>query len=88
MNKKKGLDFKHKEVINIKNGTRLGYVAPKGTFKIGGGVEKSLFEALSDTIKEARAQYGAIIPWYIMTSNSNDLDIPTFLRKNKGLGNK
>ena len=34
-------------------GTRLGYVAPKGTFKIGGGVEKSLFEALSDTIKEA-----------------------------------
>ena len=26
MSKKKGLDFKHKEVINIKNGTRLGYV--------------------------------------------------------------
>ena len=25
MSKKKGLDFKHKEVINIKNGTRLGY---------------------------------------------------------------
>ena len=33
-------------------GTRLGYVAPKGTFKIGGGIDKSLFEALSDTIKE------------------------------------
>ena len=37
-------------------GTRLGYVAPKGTFKIGGGVDKSLFEALSDTIKEAREE--------------------------------
>lgn len=26
MNYKKGLDFKHKEVINIKDGRRLGYV--------------------------------------------------------------
>lgn len=26
MNDKKGLDFKHKEVINIKDGKRLGYV--------------------------------------------------------------
>ena len=26
MNYEKGLDFKHKEVINIKNGKRLGYV--------------------------------------------------------------
>ena len=29
-------------------------MAPKGTFKIGGGIEKSLFEALSDTIKDAK----------------------------------
>ena len=43
-------------------GTRLGYVAPKGTFKIGGGVEKSLFEALSDTIKEEREKYNTNIP--------------------------
>lgn len=53
-------------------GTRLGYVAPKGTFTIGGGVEKSLFEALSDTIKEAREKYSAKIPWYIMTSRENN----------------
>ena len=26
MNDKKGLDFKHKEVINIRDGKRLGYV--------------------------------------------------------------
>lgn len=53
-------------------GTRLGYIAPKGTFTIGGGIEKSLFEALSDTIKEARKKYNAKIPWYIMTSRENN----------------
>lgn len=53
-------------------GTRLGYVAPKGTFTIGGGIEKSLFEALSDTIKEARQKFSAKIPWYIMTSRENN----------------
>jgi len=53
-------------------GTRLGYTAPKGTFKIGGGVEKTLFEALSDTIKEAKEKYSAKIPWYIMTSRENN----------------
>ena len=53
-------------------GTRLGYVAPKGTFTIGGGVEKSLFEALSDTIKESRLKFSAKIPWYIMTSRENN----------------
>jgi len=53
-------------------GTRLGYNGPKGTFKIGGGVDKSLFEALSDTIKEARGKFKANIPWYIMTSRENN----------------
>lgn len=53
-------------------GTRLGYVAPKGTFKIGKGIDKSLFEALSDTIKEARETYHVSIPWYIMTSRENN----------------
>ena len=53
-------------------GTRLGYVAPKGTFKIGKGIDKSLFEALSDTIKEAREKYNVAIPWYIMTSRENN----------------
>lgn len=53
-------------------GTRLGYVAPKGTFKIGKGIDKSLFEALSETIKEARDKYHTAIPWYIMTSRENN----------------
>ena len=67
-------------------GTRLGYVAPKGTFKIGGGVEKSLFEALSDTIKEAREKYNAIIPWYIMTSRENNNATEKFFEQHDFFG--
>ena len=67
-------------------GTRLGYVAPKGTFKIGGGVEKSLFEALSDTIKEAREKFNARIPWYIMTSRENNNATEKFFEQNDFFG--
>lgn len=63
-------------------GTRLGYVAPKGTFKIGRGIDKSLFEALSDTIKEAREKYNTSIPWYIMTSRENNNATEKFFEKN------
>lgn len=67
-------------------GTRLGYVAPKGTFKIGGGVEKSLFEALSDTIKEAQKKFKTIVPWYIMTSRENNNATEKFFEKNEYFG--
>ena len=67
-------------------GTRLGYVAPKGTFKIGGGVEKTLFEALSDTIKEARKKYNINIPWYIMTSRENNNATEKFFEKHDFFG--
>lgn len=67
-------------------GTRLGYVAPKGTFKIGRGVEKSLFEALSDTIKEAREKFNTKIPWYIMTSRENNNATEKFFEKNDFFG--
>ncbi len=67
-------------------GTRLGYVAPKGTFKIGGGIDKSLFEALSDTIKEAKNKYDCSIPWYIMTSRENNNATEKFFEKNDFFG--
>lgn len=67
-------------------GTRLGYIAPKGTFKIGGGVDKSLFEVLSETIKEAQAKYNTIIPWYIMTSRENNNATEKFFEKNNYFG--
>ncbi len=67
-------------------GTILGYIAPKGTFKIGGGIDKSLFEALSDTIKEAREKYNVSIPWYIMTSRENNNATEKFFEKNDFFG--
>ncbi len=67
-------------------GTRLGYVAPKGTFTIGGGIEKSLFEALSDTIKEAKEKFSARIPWYIMTSRENNDATEKFFEKHDFFG--
>ncbi len=67
-------------------GTRLGCVAPKGTFKIGGGIEKSLFEVLSETIKEAKNKFNARIPWYIMTSRENNSATEKFFEKNDFFG--
>ena len=67
-------------------GTRLGFTAPKGTFKIGGGCNKSLFEALSDTIKEAEEKYNTEIPWYIMTSRENNDATVEFFEENKYFG--
>lgn len=67
-------------------GTRLGHTAPKGTFKIGGGIEKSLFEALSDTIKEAQEKFKSVVPWYIMTSRENNDATELFFEENKYFG--
>lgn len=67
-------------------GTRLGFSAPKGTFEIGGGCNKSLFEALSDTIKDAQEKYNSQIPWYIMTSRENNDATVDFFKKNNYFG--
>ncbi len=53
-------------------GTRLGYKGPKGTFELDIKPKKSLFEILSDHLKEANEKYNIAIPWYIMTSIYND----------------
>jgi len=53
-------------------GTRLGHSGPKGTFDIGLDSHKSLFELLSDNLKEEGKKYGVVIPWFIMTSKENN----------------
>ena len=88
---KKYYDLGKKEIENGKyavvtmaggQGTRLGYQAPKGTFKVGSGIDKSLFELLSEKIIEAREKYNTRIPWYVMTSRENNDATEEFFEQN------
>ena len=67
-------------------GTRLGHSGPKGTFDIGLDSHKSLFELLSDYLKEEGKKYGVIIPWFIMTSRENNKETVEFFEKHKFFG--
>ena len=67
-------------------GTRLGHNGPKGTYDIGLDSHKSLFELLSDSLKEAGKKYGVTIPWFIMTSRENNEETVSFFEKNKFFG--
>ncbi len=53
-------------------GTRLGFNGPKGAFVFDPDSQKSIFEALADTMKEACMRFDVKIPWYIMTSRENN----------------
>lgn len=67
-------------------GTRLGHNGPKGTYDIGLDSHKSLFELLSDGIKEEAKKYGVTIPWFIMTSRENNKTTIEFFEKHKYFG--
>ena len=56
-------------------GSRLGFKGPKGSYELempDGEKKKSLFEFICDKLKFANEKYNCCIPWYIMTSPSND----------------
>lgn len=68
-------------------GTRLGFNGPKGTYNIGDGINKSLFEIFSDTIKKAKEENEAeSIPWYVMTSRENNSQTVKFFKENNYFG--
>ncbi len=67
-------------------GTRLGHNGPKGTYDIGLDSHKSLFELLSDYLKEEGKRYGVTIPWFIMTSRENNKQTVEFFEKHKFFG--
>ena len=67
-------------------GTRLGHDGPKGTFDIGLDSHKSLFELLSDYLKEESKKYGVVIPWFIMTSKENNDATVEYFAKHKFFG--
>ena len=65
-------------------GTRLGHTGPKGTFIFD--ENKSIFEALCDTLKNAWRDYDTVIPWYIMTSRENNDATVEFFEQNNYFG--
>ena len=67
-------------------GTRLGHTGPKGTYDLGLDTHKSIFEILTDTLKEAREKYGVDIPWYIMTSDENNEATVKFFKEHNYFG--
>ena len=67
-------------------GTRLGHDGPKGTFKLGLNPDKSIFEILTDSLKENNEKYKIVIPWYIMTSRENNDQTENFFKENNYFG--
>lgn len=67
-------------------GTRLGHNGPKGTFDLGLESHKSLFEILTDGLKETKELYGVDVPWYLMTSKENNDDTVKFFEENNYFG--
>lgn len=68
-------------------GTRLGHIGPKGTFKISiNGEEKYLFQIIVESLQIANNRYDVIIPWYIMTSSENKEQTVKFLEENNYFG--
>lgn len=68
-------------------GTRLGYSGPKGTYPLAlKPVKKSLFQIMAEDIERANDRYQVTIPWYIMTSQDNDLMTKAFFEENSYFG--
>lgn len=67
-------------------GTRLGHSGPKGTFIFDPENNKSIFEALCDTLKDAVKKYDTVIPWYLMTSKENNAATIQFFEEHNYFG--
>ncbi len=67
-------------------GTRLGHNGPKGTFIFDTEKNKSIFETLCDTLKEAWRKYDTVITWYLMTSRENNDATVKFFEENNYFG--
>lgn len=67
-------------------GSRLGFEGPKGTFPIGPITQKSIFQLHAERVLAHIRRHGAPIPWYLMTSESNDAATREFFKKNDFFG--
>jgi len=67
-------------------GTRLGYDGPKGEYPITPVKNKSLFQVFAEQLLAHGRRAGAMIPWYIMTSDNNDVQTRAFFHKHEFFG--
>ncbi len=59
-------------------GSRLGFEGPKGALPIGPVSNKPLFQLHAEKLLASARRYGTVIPWYIMTSETNDAETKDF----------
>jgi len=67
-------------------GTRLGFDGPKGMFPVTPVKKKSLFQLHAEKLLSISRQNHTRIPWYIMTSVTNDNPTKRFLKENNYFG--
>ncbi len=67
-------------------GSRLGFSGPKGAFPITPIKNKSLFQWHAEKIRAIENRYGVTLPWYIMTSESNNAPTQSFFKENRYFG--
>jgi UDP-N-acetylglucosamine/UDP-N-acetylgalactosamine diphosphorylase len=67
-------------------GTRLGFDAPKGTYALAPITRASLFQIHARKILALERRYRAPVPFYVMTSLTNDADTQQFFRANGFFG--
>jgi UDP-N-acetylglucosamine/UDP-N-acetylgalactosamine diphosphorylase len=67
-------------------GTRLGFDGPKGCFAAGAVTGKPLFQIFAEGLLAARRKYGAMVPWYIMTSPQNHSATIEFFQQHEYFG--
>lgn len=67
-------------------GTRLGFAGPKGKFTVTPVKKKSLFQLHAEKILALSKRYQTSLPWYIMTSESNDAETKVFFSENSYFG--
>ncbi len=63
-------------------GTRLGYEGPKGCLPATPVVKKPLFRLFAEQIRAAAVRHRTTIPWYILTSPTNDTATQAHFRQN------
>lgn len=78
MSKKKGLDFKHKEVINIRNATRLGYVQDVTADFITGNIKEIIVPGNSSFFNILSTESDICIPWNCIKAIGEDLILVEF----------